>query len=422
MKDAQIIELFWQRDETALTEVENKYANYCFAIAWKILMSREDSEECVNDTWLAAWNTIPPKRPSILSSFLGRITRNFAISNLRKKYAAKRPDMHMTNMDNILREVEVLNQQAAQFSGTYRIRRRAYRAFEWIFRDAEREGQRHFPAKILAHGFHGRTGRTTQPFRKCRQSKFIPYKKKTGKNYEEGEISEMKNDQFLFLDILGQIDDTFIEASSQPWKEEKAATGESRRRTPHRGFLHIRSRWHIVAVMILLVAMSMAVLANDDIREGLRQLRLQFFTDNVTIDSVQEDASQQIDSTEEETSGEEFRAYKWKEVPEGYYTTFEEENPEFGYYIIEFENDSGNFIHYVQNDALAYTSFITYDNKEGYQRQITLGELQAYSISDGRRNTIFYEKDGYLFEFMSNQPEEVIIDYINVSGILEYEY
>ena len=113
MKDARIIELFWQRDETALTEVENKYANYCFAIAWKILMNREDSEECVNDTWLAAWNTIPPKRPSILSSFLGRITRNFAISNLRKKYAAKRPDMHMTNMDNILREVEVLNQQAA---------------------------------------------------------------------------------------------------------------------------------------------------------------------------------------------------------------------------------------------------------------------------------------------------------------------
>ena len=86
MKDVRIIELFWQRDETALTEVENKYANYCFAIAWKILMNREDSEECVNDTWLAAWNTIPPKRPSILPSFLGRITRNFAIDTLRKKY------------------------------------------------------------------------------------------------------------------------------------------------------------------------------------------------------------------------------------------------------------------------------------------------------------------------------------------------
>lgn len=230
----------------------------------------------------------------------------------------------------------------------------------------------------------------------------------------------MKNDQFLFLDILGQIDDTFIEASSQPWKEEKAATGESRRRTPHRGFLHIRSRWHIVAVMILLVAMSMAVLANDDIREGHLQLHLQFFSDNVTINSVQEDASQQTDSTEEETSGEEFRAYKWKEVPEGYYTTFEEENPEFGYYIIEFENDSGNFIHYVQNDASLFTTSITFDEEKGYKRRIKLtDELEAYSISDGRRNTIFYEKDGFLFEFMSDQPEETITEFIFMSGILE---
>ena len=89
VKDAQIIELFWQRDETALTEVENKYANYCFAIVWKILMNREDSEECVNNTWLAAWSTIPPKRPSILSNFLGRITRKFAISNLRKNTRTK---------------------------------------------------------------------------------------------------------------------------------------------------------------------------------------------------------------------------------------------------------------------------------------------------------------------------------------------
>ena len=114
MKDARIIELFWQRDETALTEVENKYANYCLAIAWKILMSREDSEECVNDTWLAAWNTIPPKRPSVLTSFLGRITRNFAIDKLRKKYAAKRMDMHMKHVEDILREVEALNGQTAR--------------------------------------------------------------------------------------------------------------------------------------------------------------------------------------------------------------------------------------------------------------------------------------------------------------------
>ena len=94
-------------------ELMEQYAALVWKTAAACLENPEDNKECVNDTWLAAWNTIPPKRPSILSSFLGRITRNFAISNLRKKYAAKRPDMHMTNMDNILREVEVLNQQAA---------------------------------------------------------------------------------------------------------------------------------------------------------------------------------------------------------------------------------------------------------------------------------------------------------------------
>lgn len=229
----------------------------------------------------------------------------------------------------------------------------------------------------------------------------------------------MKNDQFLFLDILEQIDDTFIEASSQPWKEEKAATGESRSRTPHRGFLHIRRRWHIAAVMILLAAMSMAVLANDDIREGLLQLRLQFFSDNVTINSVQEDSSQQTDFPEEETTDEEFRAYKWEEVPEEYQVVYEEEDAEFGYYVIDFEKGNDDFIYYTQNDASTFTTSITYDEEEGYKRKIDLNGLEAYSISDGRRNTVFYEKNGYLFEFTSNQPEETIKEFIFMSGVLE---
>lgn len=229
----------------------------------------------------------------------------------------------------------------------------------------------------------------------------------------------MKNDQFLFLDILEQIDDTFIEASSQPWKEEKAATGKSRSRTPHRGFLHIRRRWHIAAVMILLAAMSMAVLANDDIREGLLQLRLQFFSDNVTINSVQEDSSQQTDFPEEETTDEEFRAYKWEEVPEEYQVVYEEEDAEFGYYVIDFEKGNDDFIYYTQNDASTFTTSITYDEEEGYKRKIDLNGLEAYSISDGRRNTVFYEKNGYLFEFTSNQPEETIKEFIFMSGVLE---
>lgn len=112
MEDEQIIELFWNRDEMAIKEVEQKYSHFCFHIAWKILFNKEDSEECVNDTWFAAWKYIPPKRPAILSSFLGRITRNFAIDNLRRKYAAKRLDFHMANtVNDITQEVEALNQQ-----------------------------------------------------------------------------------------------------------------------------------------------------------------------------------------------------------------------------------------------------------------------------------------------------------------------
>lgn len=230
----------------------------------------------------------------------------------------------------------------------------------------------------------------------------------------------MKNDQFLFLDILEQIDDTFIEASSQPWKEEKAATGESRSRTPHRGFLHIRRRWHIAAVMILLAAMSMAVLANDDIREGLLQLRLQFFSDNVTINSVQEDSSQQTDFPEEETTDEEFRAYKWEEVPEGYQVVYEEEDAVFQQYSIGFENSYGSYIEYSQTNIENSQHHISYDSQNGYKRIIELTDgLEAYSISDGRNNTIFYEKDGYLFDFMSNQPEETIKEFIFMSGVLE---
>ncbi len=230
----------------------------------------------------------------------------------------------------------------------------------------------------------------------------------------------MKKDDFLFLDVLEQIDDTFIEASSQPWKEEKAATGESRSRTPHRGFLHIRRRWHIAAVMILLAAMSMAVLANDDIREGLLQLRLQFFSDNVTINSVQEDSSQQTDFPEEETTDEEFRAYKWEEVPEEYQVVYEEEDAVFQQYSIGFENSYGSYIEYSQTNIENSQHHISYDSQNGYKRIIELTDgLEAYSISDGRNNTIFYEKDGYLFDFMSNQPEETIKEFIFMSGVLE---
>lgn len=195
-----------------------------------------------------------------------------------------------------------------------------------------------------------------------------------------------------------------------------------RARRPKTGSFRLRRRYLAVAALLMVFA-SVAALASETVRNGLAQLRLQFFPDNVTIEAAPEPATEQAANGQTgPTATKEFHAYKWKEVPEGYYVTLEEENSEFGFYIIDFENDSKSFIHYVQNDALTYTSYITYDDKEGYQREIFLGGIQAYSISDGRRNTIFYEKDGYLFEFMSDQPEEIIIDYINMSGILDYEY
>ena len=90
MKDAQILDLHWGRQEQAIYETQKAYGNYCYSIAWNILYSREDSDECVNDTWLRAWNAIPPKRPNRLALFLGTITRNLSLDRWKEKHAMKR--------------------------------------------------------------------------------------------------------------------------------------------------------------------------------------------------------------------------------------------------------------------------------------------------------------------------------------------
>lgn len=102
MDDLQIIDMFWKRKEGAIEAVIQKYRGYCRTIAWNVLNSEEDCEECLNDTWLAAWNCIPPQRPRSLSTFLGRITRNLAIDRLRKKCAFKRADTHLADLSEEL--------------------------------------------------------------------------------------------------------------------------------------------------------------------------------------------------------------------------------------------------------------------------------------------------------------------------------
>lgn len=89
MEDSDIIRLYLQRDQRAISESQSKYQRYCSVIADNILNCPEDTEECVEDTWMRAWGSIPPQKPDRLSVFLGKITRNLAIDRYRRRKAAK---------------------------------------------------------------------------------------------------------------------------------------------------------------------------------------------------------------------------------------------------------------------------------------------------------------------------------------------
>lgn len=90
MNDKEIIALFMSRDEKAIEYTRSKYGAYCFAIADKVLDNAEDNEECLNDVWLAVWNSIPPNNPESLSSYIGKITRNISVKRLRAINRLKR--------------------------------------------------------------------------------------------------------------------------------------------------------------------------------------------------------------------------------------------------------------------------------------------------------------------------------------------
>lgn len=90
MQDQQIVDLYWERNEEAIRQTEQKYGRYLSKVAYNILGDFEDSSECVNDTYLAAWNSMPTHRPNVLSTFLSKITRQLSIDVYRKKHAGKR--------------------------------------------------------------------------------------------------------------------------------------------------------------------------------------------------------------------------------------------------------------------------------------------------------------------------------------------
>ncbi|MBP0974420.1 MAG: sigma-70 family RNA polymerase sigma factor [Oscillospiraceae bacterium] len=105
MEDHAIIQLYWDRNEQAITETSAKYGHYCTSIAMHILHDHEDAEECVNDTYLNTWNAIPPHRPTLLSTFLGKIVRNLSFNRYKAKHSRKRGGYEMALILDELSEI-----------------------------------------------------------------------------------------------------------------------------------------------------------------------------------------------------------------------------------------------------------------------------------------------------------------------------
>ena len=114
MDDSKIVDLYWQRSEQAIVETEQKYGKYCYRIAYNILASKEDSEETVSDTYMTAWSAIPPRRPSVLATFLGKITRHLSIDRWRTRSAYKRGGGQMVLALEELEECIASNENVEQ--------------------------------------------------------------------------------------------------------------------------------------------------------------------------------------------------------------------------------------------------------------------------------------------------------------------
>lgn len=118
MDDSQIVDLYWNRQGIAISETKKKYGRYLFSIANHILAQYEDSEECVNDTYLGAWNSIPPHRPVVLSTYLGKITRRLAMKKHRMNTADKRggtqADLSLDELADCIPANRTIDEQLSQ--------------------------------------------------------------------------------------------------------------------------------------------------------------------------------------------------------------------------------------------------------------------------------------------------------------------
>ena len=115
MDDDKIIELYWNRDERAIRETEDKYGRYCYTVAYNILGEHLDTEECVNDTYLEVWNSVPPQRPTVLSSFLAMITRRQALDRYRYNKAQRRESnntlVSLSEIEGVISDIMSVNDE-----------------------------------------------------------------------------------------------------------------------------------------------------------------------------------------------------------------------------------------------------------------------------------------------------------------------
>ena len=128
MEDRQIVALYHRREESAVAETARKYGSFCRTIAMNILGVPEDAEECVNDTWHAAWRQMPPERPVSLKAFLGRITRNLSIS----RYRASRAQKRYAGLELMLSELEECVPSAVSVERTVEQKELGVQISDWL--------------------------------------------------------------------------------------------------------------------------------------------------------------------------------------------------------------------------------------------------------------------------------------------------
>ena len=135
MEDARIVQMYWDRDEKAIEATAQKYGAYCHSVAYQIVNDDEDAAECVNDTYLKAWDSMPPHRPKILRTFLAKITRNLAFNLYKHHHAEKRGSGQFTLILDELSEVVSGNAQTVDSPETELLHKELLKEIETFLRE-----------------------------------------------------------------------------------------------------------------------------------------------------------------------------------------------------------------------------------------------------------------------------------------------